>query len=102
MISPLIKWDHGDEWTVSKYDTNDVSSEWKVVVNINDNASAYMKGHIVDGESPPPRRSIAISSIFNAFFRSLPVAGHEHFAFGARIVGAHDTWCHIGDDERSL
>lgn len=50
MIAPLIKWDHSTEWSLPEESQNDISSERKVVVNVSDKDSDYMKGHIIDGK----------------------------------------------------
>lgn len=103
MIAPLIKWDHSAEWYVPEANKNDISSERKVVVNVSDKDSEYMKGHIIDGRM---RHLVKVNSyhsnieIFPFPFRSLPIACNELFAFGTRIFGANDTWCDVGHDER--
>lgn len=103
MIAPLIKWDHSTEWYVPEENRNDISSERKVVVNVSDKDSEYMKGHIIDGKMSHLEEVNCCHSINGMFpfsLRSLSVACNELFAFGTRIVGAHDTRCNVGHDER--
>lgn len=50
MIAPLIKWDHSNEWTVSKDNKNGIPRERKVVVNLSYTESEYMKGHVINGK----------------------------------------------------
>lgn len=51
MISPLIKWDHSQDWFVSVYDVNktEITSERKLTINIAEDEYQYMSGHIIDG-----------------------------------------------------
>lgn len=52
MISPLIKWEHSDEWYVASYTMEEekCSGERIIKVNIRDKLYEYMSGHVVDGK----------------------------------------------------
>lgn len=52
MISPLIKWDHSQDWPVGEYDEKiaNVSGERKIHLKLEDEDSQYMTGHIIDGK----------------------------------------------------
>lgn len=51
MISPLIKWDHSESWTVAKWDKNTRQSEMIVEVNAGaeDSPDHDILGHCIDG-----------------------------------------------------
>lgn len=51
MISPMVLWDHSQDWFAGEYDekTSNISCERKILLNINEEDSAYMAGHIIDG-----------------------------------------------------
>lgn len=46
MISPLIKWDHSENYFVMKFEL-DKSGERKVALSLEENA--YIAGHVIDG-----------------------------------------------------
>lgn len=50
MISPLIKWDHTEDWFVMKFSVHKEgqSGERKVTLSLDDDP--YMAGHIIDGK----------------------------------------------------
>lgn len=49
MISPLIKWDHSEDWYVMKFSIQKSGSgERKVTISLDEDD--YMSGHIIDGE----------------------------------------------------
>lgn len=52
MISPLIQWDHSQDWFSGEYDEkiNQVACERKFIVNLKDEDNLYMGGHIIDGK----------------------------------------------------
>lgn len=52
MISPLILWDHSQDWFAGEYDekANQTSCERKMILTLLDEESQYMNGHIIDGE----------------------------------------------------
>lgn len=53
MVAPLVLWDHSQDWFSGEYDekANQVACERKFVVNLKDEDTAYMSGHIIDGTS---------------------------------------------------
>lgn len=52
MISPLIKWDHRDEWFVLSYRPEDHPKvfQWKFVIDTKDSEWSFVKGHVIEGE----------------------------------------------------
>lgn len=50
MISPLIKWEHSENWTVPTYDPYERCERRNISINLSDIKYEFMKGHIVDGE----------------------------------------------------
>lgn len=53
MISPLIKWEHSDDWFVTSYKTQQkVSSGERVVeISLSDTENKSLSGHVVDGRN---------------------------------------------------
>ena len=51
MISPLIKWDHKEDWFVTKMDATkaNLSGERKVKIALSDQEYDYIVGHTIDG-----------------------------------------------------
>jgi fatty acid synthase, animal type len=51
LISPLIRWDHSEDWFVTKYDaqTGNPRNERKLIVTLSDKKYEYLSGHIIDG-----------------------------------------------------
>lgn len=51
MISPLIEWDHSQDWFIAEFDINktQVTSERQVIINIREEDFRYMLGHVIDG-----------------------------------------------------
>ena len=51
MISPLIKWEHSEDWFVTKFENQKStrSGERHVVINLGDRGHEYMSGHTIDG-----------------------------------------------------
>lgn len=56
MISPLIKWDHSDDWYVTSYRMQEkiTSGERIVEVTLTDEDYEYMAGHMIDGRNLLP------------------------------------------------
>lgn len=52
MISPLIKWDHSEEWFTAKFDPQLVGTSGERMCNLSlsDHDFEYVGGHIIDGE----------------------------------------------------
>lgn len=51
MISPLILWDHSNDWFIPEFDMNTtkVTSERNVIISTIEPEYKYMMGHIIDG-----------------------------------------------------
>ncbi|XP_044017899.1 fatty acid synthase-like [Aphidius gifuensis] len=56
MISPLIKWEHSDDWYVTSYRMQEkiTSGERIVEVTLGDEDFEYMAGHVIDGRNLLP------------------------------------------------
>lgn len=52
MISPLVRWEHGDEWFVTKFELqrSTRSGERKVNIALNDQDYDFIVGHTIDGK----------------------------------------------------
>lgn len=52
MISPMIKWEHGDEWFVTKFELqrSTRSGERKVKISTTDQDYDFIVGHAIDGK----------------------------------------------------
>lgn len=51
MISPLVKWDHSEEWFVTKFEAQrKTSSERRFFVKIADQEFEFITGHMIDGK----------------------------------------------------
>ena len=53
MISPVIKWEHSEDWYVTSYRMQEkiVSGERVVEVTLGDEDYEYMAGHVIDGRN---------------------------------------------------
>lgn len=53
MIAPLVRWEHGDEWFVTKFELqrSTRSGERKVQMSINDQDYDFIVGHAIDGKT---------------------------------------------------
>jgi fatty acid synthase, animal type len=50
MISPMIRWDHSEDWFVTKFEMKKSNSgERKVTIALSDQEFDYMTGHTIDG-----------------------------------------------------
>ncbi|KAF7995900.1 hypothetical protein HCN44_007007 [Aphidius gifuensis] len=56
MISPLIRWDHSNEWYVTKFEMQEKisSGERMVKVSLQNEEFEYMAGHVIDGRTLLP------------------------------------------------
>lgn len=50
MISPIIKWDHSENYVVPLFDTFNNYERRNISVNLSDKAFEFVQGHIIDGE----------------------------------------------------
>jgi fatty acid synthase, animal type len=51
MISPIIKWDHSENYVVPLFDTFNNYERRNISVNLSDKAFEFVQGHIIDGEA---------------------------------------------------
>lgn len=49
MISPMIKWDHSENYVVPTFESYNTYEKRSVIVNISDKAYEYVKDNVVDG-----------------------------------------------------
>jgi fatty acid synthase, animal type len=49
MISPLIKWDHSENYFVTQYEDHAAKSTWFITMNLSDLEFDYVPGHQIDG-----------------------------------------------------
>nr|WIW72532.1 fatty acid synthase [Kerria lacca] len=56
MISPLIKWEHSEDWYVTSYQMQEKikSGERTVVITLKDDELEYLSGHVIDGRNLYP------------------------------------------------
>lgn len=52
MISPLIKWEHSEDWFVTKFELqrSTRSGERKVKISLGDQDYDFIVGHAIDGK----------------------------------------------------
>lgn len=52
MLSPLVKWDHSQNWFATKFEVQDKikSGERTICVKLNDEGQEFLAGHVIDGE----------------------------------------------------
>lgn len=50
MIAPLIKWDHTEDWFITKFsvEKGGYSGERKVTLSLDEDS--YISGHVIDGK----------------------------------------------------
>lgn len=53
MISPLVKWEHSEDWYVTSYRLQEKikSGERTISISLSDEDMEFMAGHIVDGRN---------------------------------------------------
>lgn len=93
MISPMILWDHGQDYTAGEYDekATNISCERKIMLNISDEDSAYMAGHIIDGnKTTMSMHGESFYQLLN-IFRAMFTAGNFLLAFRPRYYNCYDT-----------
>lgn len=64
MISPLVRWEHSEDWYVISYQMQEKikSGERTVVITLKDDELEYLAGHIVDGRNLYPATGYLVSS----------------------------------------
>lgn len=50
MISPIIKWDHQENYVVPLFDSFNFFEKRNVSINLSDKMFEFVQGHIIDGE----------------------------------------------------
>lgn len=50
MISPIIKWDHHENYVVPSFDSYNFFEKRNVSINLSDKIFEFVQGHIIDGE----------------------------------------------------
>lgn len=51
MLSPLIKWDHSENYFVPSYDLSIARSERRFEIDIADSDFEFVNGHAIDGKN---------------------------------------------------
>lgn len=66
MISPLIKWDHENDWYVTSYKTQDriTTGERFISLSLKDEEQEYISGHVIDGRNLFPATGYLVRIIF--------------------------------------
>lgn len=51
MLSPLVRWEHSEDWFVPKFELQRMSNSWerKVKLSLKDQDYDIIDGHIIDG-----------------------------------------------------
>ena len=72
MISPLVRWEHSEDWYVTSYRMQEKikSGERTVMINVNDEEQEFYTGHVIDGRNLFPATGYLVSQ--PAILLSLP------------------------------
>lgn len=64
MISPLVKWEHSEDWYVTSYRLQEKikSGERTISISLNDEDMEFMAGHIIDGRNLFPATGYLVSA----------------------------------------
>lgn len=64
MISPLVRWEHSEDWYVTSYRMQEKikSGERTVIINVNDEEQEYYTGHVIDGRNLFPATGYLVRS----------------------------------------
>ncbi|XP_067207661.1 fatty acid synthase-like [Linepithema humile] len=81
MISPLIRWDHSEDWFVSNYQKQNFikSRQRQIKIKVNNEDYSYMIGHYIDGKNLLPATCYlvlvweTIGMIKNKIYTSIPI-----------------------------
>lgn len=51
MLSPLVRWEHSEDWFVTKFELQKTSNSWERIVKVclKDQEYDAIDGHIIDG-----------------------------------------------------
>lgn len=106
MIAPLVRWEHGDDWFVTKFELqrSTRSGERKVQISLNDQDYDFIVGHTIDG-------NLFKKKIFQKNLKKNCNLPHDslktnHFSlFRACFISSNGIFAislgNIGHDERS-
>lgn len=50
MISPIIQWDHSEDFFVPLCQSSEWFDKRNVLINISDKEFEFVKGHVIDGQ----------------------------------------------------
>lgn len=50
MISPIIKWDHQENYVVPLFDSYNTFERRNIAINLSDKLFEFVQGHIIDGK----------------------------------------------------
>lgn len=64
MLSPLVRWDHSEDWFCTKFELQRTTQSWerKVKVSLKDQDYDSIEGHIIDGNLLLFKQSKEVSS----------------------------------------
>lgn len=53
MISPLIRWEHNEDYFVTKFENqrSNKSGERRAIINLSELDYQYIEGHVIDGKT---------------------------------------------------
>lgn len=80
MISPVIEWDHSEDYFVPKF-SGDWFEQRNIAINISDKEFEYIQGHVIDGNLRS-FRNLSASDPGDFFFRQDSFSWHGHFGPG--------------------
>lgn len=77
MISPMVRWEHSEDWFVTKFELqrSTRSAERKIKVSLTDQDFDFIAGHVVDGKIS--KNSSGIRDKIHDIFRSLLIPSHR-------------------------
>lgn len=63
MISPLVRWEHSEDWYVTSYRLQEKikSGERTISISLSDEDMEFMTGHIIDGRNLFPATGYLVS-----------------------------------------
>lgn len=50
MISPIIKWNHSEDYTVPLAAPHDWYEKRNILINVSDKEFEFVQGHVIDGK----------------------------------------------------
>lgn len=69
MISPLIRWEHSEDWYVTSYQMQEKikSGERTVGITLKDDELEYLSGHVIDGRNLYPATGYLVGDLKQAY-----------------------------------